>query len=288
VKNYTKKELQALKERADAGESLTDSQNEALKKFMGEENEPDSLAGTGTSSAGSVAGSEAGKENGDAGAEDVRRVGVQPDALPTGSAEGNSESVISDPAALAAELIEAKPQSDPSIVGVMKKRFQDEKKAKGAKRGPKPKGAVSSNGTVSTTDKGEEFKNQCRRAGEMCWDSLVLAGFTFMGPEWNHLPPQYAEDKKTLLYDERTVGRQAYADMFEAYGWNYLPPWLGAVTVTGTYVAYRIRMPETQKKVTSLKARLFLWWDTRQKKKKAEKEIKAAEKLKGELKDVKE
>ena len=280
MKNYTKKELEALKLRLGTGETLSESQMEAIKK-LGDEYEPDSLAGVGTGSAGSASGSE-GTEAGDEGTpETVRRVGVQPDTQPTGTAEG----LIADPAALAAELIEAKPPSDPAIVGVMKKRFQEEKKAKGAKRGPKPKGSVASNGSVSTEDKGEIFKAQCRKAGEMCWDSLVLAGYTFMGPEWYHLPLEYAPDGKTVTYDERSVGREAYGDMFVAYGWNYLPAWLGAVTVTGMYVSKRIQMPETKKKVTTLKARLFLWWDTRQKKKKADKEIKAAEKLKGDLKD---
>ena len=98
-------------------------------------------------------------------------------------------------------------------------------------------------------------KNACRMAGYQTADMIVISGVTFFGPEWNYLSPQISQDKK-VQYDERLYLREAYADMFEAYGWDKIPPWVGALAATGSYILVRVKMPETKKKLEGFMPKL--------------------------------
>lgn len=272
MKNYTKAELEKFKQKKDAGEELTPAQLEAVKKFEGGADESVSIGGAGADGSGAVGGDE-GKEGGgktEGGGEEGGNKSQPGESPSSEREEGGAE--VGKVDHLVSDLLTEKPESNDAVVQAMKDKIAKEKKLKGEQKKTRK---VKQVGNVALTDKEEDFRLQCRKAGEMAWDTLVISGFTFMGPEWNHLPVM-KDEKGAVTYDERTVGRQAYADMFEAYGWGYVPPWIGALTVTGNYVAMRVSMPATKEKVTSIKAKLFLWWKERkEKKKKKEAEIEA-------------
>jgi len=88
------------------------------------------------------------------------------------------------------------------------------------------------------------FREKCRKAGKMCCNSLVMTGYTFFGPEFAYIPPFKIDpnDSSSPVVDEKQRMEEAYADMFEAYGWDIIPPWIPVVTVTLSYGATRLGM----------------------------------------------
>jgi hypothetical protein len=73
------------------------------------------------------------------------------------------------------------------------------------------------------------------------------------GEEWK--PIKSAEG-----VDERKIQTDAWTAYFVATGKVDFPPWLGLTIALGSYAMPRFAMPNTQKRVLSVKERLALWW----------------------------
>lgn len=268
-RHYTRAEKLEFLKRKNAGETLFPGQLAVLENFdsQGEENVQDN-SGPNNDDSGGLDGSAGGNENGVSG----ERAGAEKDSSETNGQGrdrgGSSSSEIGSVSDLVENVLDEKPASDEKIVDKMKEKINKEKQAEYQKNYRKnKKGDKAKTGTVASTDKSQDFKNACRLNGEMTYDGLVLAGVTVMGQEWNHRDEE-----------ERRVGRQAYGDMFEHYGWDSNPAWLPCVIVTGSYVTSRLKMPETKERVKSWKENAFVWWKNRKARKQQQKDAAAAAK----------
>lgn len=104
-----------------------------------------------------------------------------------------------------------------------------------------------------------------RQAGRAMADTLILVGQTMGGEDWKPVL-QLAPDK-TVLYDERSTLREAWADMAEEYEISKMPAWAACAIATAAYVGPRLNAPST----ISRWEKVQLWWKSR-KMEKAEKE----------------
>ncbi len=153
------------------------------------------------------------------------------------------------------------PAPDPETLKREKEKLEKERLEKEALEKPKTAGVGKGNwvrGPKSNLVKAAEteadkkrFEEKCRKAGESACDVLVMTGYTFLGPEFAYIPPFKInpDDPDSPLVDEKQRMRGAYGDMFVAYGWDVIPPWIPVLTVTGSYVAARLNMETVKQRM---------------------------------------
>src|ERR1039458_8891930 len=141
----------------------------------------------------------------------------------------------------------------------MQEQSEKDNKEK-VKRGPKSNLVKSQEANAAKT----ELESRCRKSGEEACDTLVMLGYTFLGPEWNYLHPIKVDpnDPDSPVVDEKTHMRTAWGDMFVTYQWDVVPPWLSVLIVTLGYGAARLQMESVKARFkkgffASLKERIF-------------------------------
>ena len=228
MKHYTKTQLEAFKEAHTKGETLTPRRMEALNNFLnGGSSEPIIKAGSpGGDSVPTPLGRRAEKEGtGSASPSPIDVLSskpavtssVDPDSIIDGILEGAAPATNDRPVI---------PPSEPVKV----KQTRKPRSASYVPPGPDPKAEA------------------CKLVGRQCCDMLRLAGITFMGPEWEYLPP-VSNPQGVVIYNEREVLYKAWEDCAVAYGWDYVPPWVGVLVATGSYVTLRLNMPQTKARI---------------------------------------
>lgn len=156
-----------------------------------------------------------------------------------------------------AKIIEnTKPKApDPEVMKHEKEKVEKEREEKArtedqpkqGTRGPKSNLVKRAEEEAASS----KFREKCRKAGRAACDSLVIGGYTFFGPEFAYIPPFKInpDDPNSPVVDEKARMQLAYEDMFEAYGWDIIPPWIPVLTVTGAYVASRVNMPSVRERM---------------------------------------
>lgn len=125
-------------------------------------------------------------------------------------------------------------------------------KAAGKARGPYKKSKL-----VKPNETPDAKVKIYRAAGRQVADTLILAGMTLGGKDWE---PVLAKDEKgETLYDERASLRLAWEDFAEEYQWERMPAWVGVSLATAAYVGPRLTAPSTLSRLDKLK----LWWESR-------------------------
>lgn len=140
--------------------------------------------------------------------------------------------------------------------------------AAGANQSSRPKlnlpgSAGASSGTVDA-----KVVN-ARAGGTTAANLLIMLSVGIGGNEW--LPRQ----PPVIPYDEKAALESAFADYFEAKGWEDLPPGWALVAGLGMYALPRFTMPVTQKRASGFRnwiaGKYITWKANRAKKKMARK-----------------
>ena len=242
--NRTRSNLLELKRRKEAGETLYPGEERDLLKFLEKELQRATHPSARTDPSGSSApvrgqeGDESSPQTTSSGSaspggDQPSDPGSAPGSSPSGP-QAPSSSPLVNPESLTEDLIQGASAPTP---GRQAPASPEPPKTRSRRAAPVSR--------VGPTD-AERKMERCRRSGYQACDGLILAGITFVGPHCNYLPPE--KDPKTLqvVYDEKYEMREAFADMFEEYGWDTVPSWMKVMMVTGSYVVSRARMPQTQ------------------------------------------
>lgn len=135
-----------------------------------------------------------------------------------------------------------------------------------AKRGRKGGGAASvmaSTGASSPVDaKKAEAARQSLLAGGAAAQMLITAGMLLGGEEWKPV-----KDEKAGI-DEQAILAGAFGEYFKTKEVKDVPPGVALTFALMLYIAPRFAMPQTQAKVSTLKARIVQWWVNRKLRKK--------------------
>jgi len=200
---------------------------------------------------------------------------VIPQDSPPGLAPVPPETIADDLSASVDASLENLPAPNESAIQAHADRQAAERGEETPESGAKQKRKYTKRGTK---DAGEfvapgqgpaSKREQYRKSGYAMADTLVLVGQTLGGEDWK---PNLVKDAAgTVLFDERSTLREAWADMAEEYEITKMPAWAACAIATAAYVGPRLTAPSTISRWEKAK----LWWAARQMKAadaKAEKE----------------
>lgn len=122
--------------------------------------------------------------------------------------------------------------------------------ASGSKLGT---GTQSTASVVGASSASASKEAQARAGGKGAANLLLALSVGLGGPEWQ--PRRIvAEDKKTLLLDEKDMLESAFGDYFVATGKADLPPGWALTAACAMYALPRTQMPATQSRLQRAKA----------------------------------
>lgn len=98
-----------------------------------------------------------------------------------------------------------------------------------------------------------EQRAQARAAGVSAANALITLGVALGGDEWQPI----VNHEQGI--DERAQLENAFGAYFEAKGLRDIPPGVALTIAVGAYALPRFTRPKTQKRVSTLKEKLFVW-----------------------------
>lgn len=182
-----------------------------------------------------------------------------------------------EPVEVAAEHVgENAPSAEAEAMARDKAKREADEKAKreaATKKGSRkpPTSRLNNPDAADNASRAEAARlERCRNSGRQAADVLVLMLQSFMGPEWAYQSD--VEVQGGTVVSERDQLREAYAETFAFYGWETKPDWTLMGGATLAFAMKRMSMPETQKRVQTIREKIVGWWMNRSAKKQQEKD----------------
>jgi hypothetical protein len=166
--------------------------------------------------------------------------------------------------------------SESAIQAAAARKVLEDKKTEDGQTGKirgkyKPRSAPNASRLVKPGTSVDSKKLAFRKVGYEIADTIVIAGRTLGGTDWEC---KIVKDEKTdeILFDEKHNLREAWADMAEQYEWGKFPAWAAVALATSAYILPRLNAPSTLSRWDKVK----LWIANRRAKKQAENGVESA------------
>jgi hypothetical protein len=147
-----------------------------------------------------------------------------------------------------------RPEKDPKTGKVNRRKDGGVRQARGV--APKPKAAAPAADAAPervTAGRVEvPLEAAAQAAAETMAETIRTVGSMLGGEEWDFHLVKVGD----VTHDERAAFVAAWRGYFIATGAPNIPPWVGPIIVTGSYVGARLRMPKTRAAVVPLWERI--------------------------------